>query len=368
MKKRDRPLVGDSPARIRVPMVGTVSLGGVVAVANGRCGASPGIKSGAGSVVGLGEEGWKPAGGAGGGGNDPSAGCCLVERSARSSRRRKAATRGPSRALKRPVCLTGRQPLLALRQRQATLRSEPRASLRQGPQPPQAAPGDQLAGPPAHPQDRRILQRPAVSGGHQGGSPARALAVDHSLLVAEPPPHQVRPLGVGPPSLMRLSLRRVHAGEDRQRTFDRQRPGKLREGEPASQLAMADRRVVKLRPVPQEPCRRREEPARAQGALRPGCPRGRSERRSNRCDCVLRGDRWESKAQSFRSDPGRLFGEQGSILCSRSRIRGTGILQVSRHETLEKPETASIVARTTERMEGFGGGFGPTRPRSLAPS
>ena len=38
MKKRDRPLVGDSPARIRVPLVGTVSLGGVVAVANGRCG------------------------------------------------------------------------------------------------------------------------------------------------------------------------------------------------------------------------------------------------------------------------------------------------------------------------------------------
>ena len=45
MKKRDRPLVGDSPARIRVPMVGTVSLGSVVAVANGRCGipeSSPG--------------------------------------------------------------------------------------------------------------------------------------------------------------------------------------------------------------------------------------------------------------------------------------------------------------------------------------
>ena len=98
MKKRDRPLVGDSPARIRVPMVGTVSLGGVVAVANGRAasrtqvrgglcarpcaGQAPGIKSGAGSVVhraqvtppagvgektcamrvGLGEEGWKPAG------------------------------------------------------------------------------------------------------------------------------------------------------------------------------------------------------------------------------------------------------------------------------------------------------------------
>ena len=67
--------------------------------------------------------------------------------------------------------------------------------------------------------------------------------------------------------------------------------------------AMADRRVVKLRPVPQEPCRRREEPASVQGALQPGCPRGRSERRSNRCECVLRGDRWESKAQSFRSTP-----------------------------------------------------------------
>ena len=73
--------------------------------------------------------------------------------------------------------------------------------------------------------------------------------------------------------------------------------------EAASQLAMADRRVVKLRPVPQEPCRRSEEPASVQGALRPGCPRGRSERRSNRCECVLRGDHRESEAQSFRSDP-----------------------------------------------------------------
>ena len=203
MKKRDRPLVGDSPARIRVSMVGTVSLGGVVAVANGRrgiprnqvrgsrcgrpcAGQAPEIKSGAGSVVhrgtgpapdrsrektcatrvGLGE------GGAGGGGSDPRAGCCLVERSARSSSRRKATTRGPSRALKRHVCPTGRQPLLALRQRRATLRSGPRASFSQGPQPPQAAPRDDVAEPPAHPQDRRELKRPAVAGGHQGGSPA----------------------------------------------------------------------------------------------------------------------------------------------------------------------------------------------------
>ena len=81
MKKRDRPLVGDSPARIRVPMVGTVSLGGVVAVANGRCGipeSSPGQapscigaqvppptgveEKTCATRVGLGEEGWKPAG------------------------------------------------------------------------------------------------------------------------------------------------------------------------------------------------------------------------------------------------------------------------------------------------------------------
>ena len=66
----------------------------------------------------------------------------------------------------------------------------------------------------------------------------------------------------------------------------------------------------------------------------------------------LRGDHRESRAQSFGLTPGRLFGEQGSILCSRSRIRGTGTLQVSRHETLGKPETASIISRTGERMEG----------------
>ena len=43
--------------------------------------------------------------GAGGRVSDPRAGCCLVERSARSSSRRKAATQGPSRALKRPFAL-----------------------------------------------------------------------------------------------------------------------------------------------------------------------------------------------------------------------------------------------------------------------
>ena len=86
-------------------------------------------------------------------------------------------------------------------------------------------------------------------------------------------------------------------------------------------------------------------------------------------NCVLRGGLRESEAQSFRSDsPGRLFGERGSILCSRSRIRGTGILQVSRHETLEKPETESIIARTTDRREGPGRANRPPTPKLLAPT
>ena len=65
--------------------------------------------------------------------------------------------------------------------------------------------------------------------------------------------------------------------------------------------------------------------------------------------------------------PGRLFGEPGSILCSRSRIRGTGTLQVSRHETLEKPETASIIPRTAERMEGPKPCCRPAERELLAP-
>ena len=139
MKKRDRPLVGDSPARIRVPMVGTVSLGGVVAVANGRCGipeSSPGrplrkavcgasprnqvrgrLRRASGHrscprsesgrrpvqrVWDLGKRDGSPQG-SGRGRQRPPCGCCLVERSARASNRKKATTLGPSRALKRPV-------------------------------------------------------------------------------------------------------------------------------------------------------------------------------------------------------------------------------------------------------------------------
>ena len=195
-------------------MAGTVSLGGVVAVANGRCGVpesspgrplrkavcgasprnqvrgrlrrasgtgpTPGRSRGADlcDACGVGRRGMEARRGAGGGGSDPHAGRCLVKRSARASSRKKATTQGPSRALRRPVCLTSRQPLLGPRQRRATLRSGPRVGIRQGPEATEAAPRDHLARTPAHPQDRRDLQHPTVAGGHQRGGPSRTLAVD----------------------------------------------------------------------------------------------------------------------------------------------------------------------------------------------
>ena len=109
MKKRDRPLVGDSPARFRVPIVGTVSLGGVVA--NGEwpvrhspweavCGASSrSIPGQAPSCIGhgsppdrsQGKRGGSPQGERAG---DPRAGFYRAEGAARVSRRRKAARPG----------------------------------------------------------------------------------------------------------------------------------------------------------------------------------------------------------------------------------------------------------------------------------
>ena len=136
-------------------------------------------------------------------------------------------------------------------------------------------------------------------------------------------------------------------------SFVAERLGKLRGKRPAIEDLIADRRVVKLRPVPQEPCRRREEPVSVQGALQPGCPRGRSEDAPTAANVSSGATIGRARLDPSGLTPGRLFGEQGSILCSRSRIRGTGILQVSRHETLGKPETALIITRTSDRMEGF---------------
>ena len=122
--------------------------------------------------------------------------------------------------------------------------------------------------------------------------------------------------------------------------------------EAASQLAMADRRVVKLRPVPQEPCRRREEPASVQGALRPR---------------VSEGPKRETLQPLRMCPPGRPSGERGSILpvrplggCSESKARsyaagpgfgGRGILQVSRQETLEKARNC-VNYRPNNRANG----------------
>ena len=101
-----------------------------------------------------------------------------------------------------------------------------------------------------------------------------------------------------------------------------------------------------------------------QGALRPMCPRGRSDRGAPTDANVSSGATFRrARLNPSGLTPGRLFGERGSILCSRSRIRWTGILQVSRHETLEKPESDSIIARTSDRMEGPGRGNRASEPR-----
>ena len=110
MKKRDRPLVGDSPARFRVPIAGTVSLDGVVGMANGRasflrkavCGQAPSCIGPRSSQTGAGEKRNGSRRGAGWGRQRPPCGVLPGGTEPRSSSRRKATTRDPSRALKRP--------------------------------------------------------------------------------------------------------------------------------------------------------------------------------------------------------------------------------------------------------------------------
>ena len=78
------------------------------------------------------------------------------------------------------------------------------------------------------------------------------------------------------------------------------------------------------------------------------------------------GDHRESEAQSLRSGPWAAVRRAGLDPMQPVPDSGTGTLQVSRHETLEKPETESIIASADERREGFGGGIGPTQHKSLA--
>ena len=67
------------------------------------------------------------------------------------------------------------------------------------------------------------------------------------------------------------------------------------------------------------------------------------------------------------STPGRLFGERGSILCNQSEFGGRESSRFLGTKRWKKPETESIIARTTERMEGPKPCFGPTQPKLLAP-
>ena len=79
------------------------------------------------------------------------------------------------------------------------------------------------------------------------------------------------------------------------------------------------------------------------------------ERRSNRCECVLRGDRWESKAQSFRSDPWAAV--RRARLDPMQPVPGFGGLESSRflgRETLEKPDNDLSIAPHLSVGKGFG--------------
>ena len=151
---------------------------------------------------------------------------------------------------------------------------------------------------------------------------------------------------------------------------------------PACEDLIADRRVVKLRPVPQEPCRRREEPASVQGALRPEpapysirwCPRAEAQRR------IALGDPSSepaSEEQCSTPRPAHAAGRRLSLVERRreSRARSVRPLRVgdgpSRFlgtKRWKKPETASIIARTDERSEGVGRGNRPPTPKLLAPT
>ena len=147
------------------------------------------------------------------------------------------------------------------------------------------------------------------------------------------------------------------------------RPARLERRSPttSSQDGLRDEAATQ----PRDGCAAGVGNGRALGAPRPepapysirGCPRGRSAMRLGLCECdphselasgepcstprpahaagrrlSLRGlPSGERDARSFRSDPwAAVRRARCSILRSQSRIRGTGTLQVSRHETTGK--------------------------------
>ena len=158
-------------------------------------------------------------------------------------------------------------------------------------------------------------------------------------------------------------------GERRSETRElrRQRPGMLREG--------SGQPACNGRPA------RGEAAASSTGTMTQ--TRGTGQCAGRTPTRVSEGPKRETLQPLRMCPPGRPSGERGSILpvrplggCSESKARsyaagpGFGGRESSRflgRKHWKKPETASIIARTTERMEGPKPCFGPTQPKLLAP-
>ena len=127
--------------------------------------------------------------------------------------------------------------------------------------------------------------------------------------------------------------------------------------------AMADRRVVKLRPVPQEPCRRHEEPASVRRAhFNQGVRGAEAGRRSNplrMCPFGAAFGRAQCSILPFQYPWAAVRRAQYSILCSRSRIRGLEPSRFLGRETLGKPDNDLSI---TPHLS-VGKGSGPPRPK-----
>ena len=91
-------------------------------------------------------------------------------------------------------------------------------------------------------------------------------------------------------------------------------------------------------------------------AVRPGCPKGRSEMRRGRCESVPPGrPRGERVARSLGTDPWADAGRaRCSIPGSRSRVLGREPSRFLGVNPWKKPETHSIILEHPIRWKGFG--------------
>ncbi len=115
--------------------------------------------------------------------------------------------------------------------------------------------------------------------------------------------------------------------------------------------------MLKLRQGCRKPVRRHEEPVGVQGALRSvSAPH---LLRSVPAFETVQGGAWLNPYTASRSRKalvphGWSFGEQSSIQCDLSRA-GDRTLQVSWHETLEKPDNATDYHQEISLVQGFRG-------------